>query len=641
VNTIRSVVAEYAITDRLAVQLRYGHDARINQAPRASSTTVYAPGATGNNYVDPATGQVGTQWAMNQSLTATPYWTGSRGYRAAIAYQKNLKRWGYHQMNVFHQDMESWVNQQPWRFYEVDANGNTIRNPANITNTESGRNVMPGAWMPIFPTSLIGGRNWPNYYIQHPNGKTYHFEPQIYAGAVPATPGNPMGLSGPISATTGNSSNTTYFMDDTRETSYGGSLFSEWWRSRIDTMFGIRREKASGYRNHLGVSRPANSYDSITAGAVANTPIRGLRVTGSYSTNAKINFDTTRDIYNELLPSGKGVSRDIGLKLDLWQGRLSGNVNYYVSEGRNFIANLGNRDDIDPNGINGRNGGPGYTYSKTSDGYNVTLTAQPLRGWEIRLNVATADGRERSNVTLPQFYNDQFNTTTVNGQAVVGVKASGGASITPLLVPSDPRDPSSTPIPLSLAMLKDPESSYHAVLDPESGQITNAQALGLLTPGVGTGVTGLPITEHQLGFVSPSGGTFIARRAGEKTVGYAERAYSLVNRYAFYEGRLRGLVVGFDMTYQEKYRAYMYNDMLDGNRRKMFYLPDRFLTNLFAAYRLNLVPRLRPVTLQLNIANLFDANRVLLLRSSSNGSFRYAQWFNAPRKFSFTMRVGF
>ena len=64
-----------------------------------------------------------------------------------------------------------------------------------------------------------------------------------------------------------------------------------------------------------------------------------------------------------------------------------------------------------------------------------------------------------------------------------------------------------------------------------------------------------------------SGGVFIARRAGEKTTGYAERAYSLINRYQFSEGRLRGLVLGLDTTYQEKYRAYMYNDMLDGNRR--------------------------------------------------------------------------
>mgnify|MGYP000580429278 CR=1 FL=1 len=35
------------------------------------------------------------------------------------------------------------------------------------------------------------------------------------------------------------------------------------------------------------------------------------------------------------------------------------------------------------------------------------------------LNFASANGSERSNVDLPQFYNDQFNTTTVDGRTVV------------------------------------------------------------------------------------------------------------------------------------------------------------------------------------------------------------------------------
>jgi outer membrane receptor protein involved in Fe transport len=182
-NKIKSVVAELAITDSLALQLRYGHDARVNDALRASTTTIFAPGATGNGYLDPATGRVGTAWAMNQTMVATPFWTGARGYRAAIAYQKNLGRWGRHQASVFHQDMESWTNQQPWRFYETDASGNIIQNRANITNAESGRIVMPTTWMPISPTTIIGGKDWRQELIHHPNGKIYKYAPQIYSGA--------------------------------------------------------------------------------------------------------------------------------------------------------------------------------------------------------------------------------------------------------------------------------------------------------------------------------------------------------------------------------------------------------------------------------------------------------------------------
>lgn len=641
-NEIKSVVAEATLAQGLALQLRYGHDARINDPLRASSTTVFAPGATGNNYVDPATGQVGTQWAMNQAMNATPFWTGARGYRATLAYQKDLKRLGRHSASAFYQNMESWVNQQPWRFYEMDASGNVIQNLANIANADSGRIAMPNTWMPAFPNQVLGGRDWPFRTVTLPNGKTYAYQPQIYSGAVPPTARNPMGLSGPIQAVdnaagtllAGQSTVTGYFLDDTTEESYGFSLYSEWWKGRIDTMVGYRAEEATAYRVNTAITRGPIDYDSLTTGMVFDTPIKGLRGSLNYSTNAKINFDTTRDIFNKPLPPGKGESKDIGLKFDLWDRRISGNFNYYVSEAQNFTATLGGlQSDIDPTGINGRNGGGAYTYSKTSDGFNLTLSARPVRGWEVRINFATANGSERSDVELPQFYNDQFNTTTVGGQTVVGVRAAAGAAITPFLVPSDPADPASPQIPLSIAMMKDPSSPYYALIDPEGGQIVNARNLGLDTPGVGTDVTGLPITDHQLGFVSPSGGTVIVRRAGEKTVGYAERSYSLVNRYQFTEGKLRGLVLGLSTSLRENHRAYMYNDAADGGKRKMYYFPNRFLNDFFAVYRFNVTRRVRG-SVQLNIANLLDANETLYLISSANGSLRYAQWFNAPRKFS-------
>ncbi|MBI5689593.1 MAG: TonB-dependent receptor plug domain-containing protein [Verrucomicrobia bacterium] len=634
-----SVVAETTVAEGLALQLRYGHDARINDPLRPSTTTVYAPGAAGNNYVDPVTGLVGTQWAMSQSMTATPFWTGARGYRAALAYQKDLKSWGRHQFSAFYQDMESWVNQEPWRFYEADANGTVIQNLANITNAESGRTTMPAVWMRLFPEQVIGGKKWPFTRVLHPNGKTYVYQPQIYSGAVPPTKNNPLGLSGAISATTGESTNTTYYHDDTRETSYGLALFSEWWKGRLDTMVGYRSEEAEAFRVNTGLRRGPITYDSLTTGFVLDTPIKGVRFSANYSTNAKINFDTTRDIYNEPLPPGKGESRDFGLKFGLWDHTISGNINYYVSEQQNFTAGLGGtQNDVDPNGINGRNGGSAFTYSKTSDGFNATLSARPVRGWEIRLNFATANGSERSDVVLPQFYNDQFNTTTVGGQTVVGIRANAGGPITPFLVRADPRDPDSPEIPLSLAMLKDPTSPYYAQLDTESGQILNAFTLGLQTPGIGTGATGLPITDHQLGFVSPSGGTLIVRRAGEKTFGYAERSYSLINRYQFESGRLRGLVLGLSTSLREKHRGYMYTDAADGNKRKMFYFPDRLLNDFFAVYRFVPAPRIR-ASVQMNVANLLDANQVMYLIRSTNGTLRYAQWLNAPRKISISTSI--
>ncbi|MEY2881241.1 MAG: Virulence-associated outer membrane protein Vir-90, partial [Verrucomicrobiota bacterium] len=636
-NRIKSVVAEATIIEGLAIQFRYGHDARVNEAPRASSTTVFAPGAVGNNYVDPVTGQIGQKWAFNTSVVATPFFTGARGYRGAIAYQKDLGRWfGRHQANVFRQDMESWSNQYTTRFYETDASGNIIQNLAQITNADSGRNLMPSVWVPMFPDTILGGQDWPTQTIKHPNGRLYKQAPQVYSGAVPATATNPMGMSGvPSTTAPGNGS---YTMDDTNEKSWGASLFSEWWGGRIDTMAGIRKEEATGLRKATGIKRGPISYDGLNVGTVFDTPIKDLRMSLSYSSNGKINFDTTRDLFNNPLPPGKGVSKDIGFKLDLWERRLSGAVNYYQSEAQNFTATFGNRDDIDPPGINGSFGGNAYTYSKTSDGYNVTLSAKPLKGWEMRINFATANGSERSNVTVPQFYNDQFNTTTVGGQQVVGIKATPTSAVAPFTVLSDPRDPNSALIPLSLAMLRDPNSPYFATLRRDGGQITNAQNLGLLTPGVGTGVSGLPITDHQLGFVSPSGGTFIVRRAGEQTAGYAERAYSLVNTYTFTEGRLRGLRAGLTTSLQQNHRAFMYTDAADAGKRKMFFYPNRFTNDLFASYGFR-VNRFVRASVQVNVSNLLDEQRVLHQIRAANGTFAYAGYFYTPRRLAITTRL--
>ncbi|MBI5690428.1 MAG: TonB-dependent receptor plug domain-containing protein [Verrucomicrobia bacterium] len=641
-NKLKSIVAEASLTDNLALQLRYGHDARVNNALSPTNSTIFAPGSAGNLYVDPVTGQVGTQWAFTSGLPQlNPFHTGARGYRAAVVYQKSLGWLGRHQASAFLQDMQSWTNQEQWRYFETDASGKVIQNPALLQATDSGRINMPAIWLPVNTTQIIGGRKWPFSSVLHPNGKTYVAQPVIYPGAVPATPANPWGFSGPLNPATGASTVTGYYHEETIERSHGFSLFSEWWKGRIDTMAGYRAEEASYLRSTTGQKRGPITYDSLTAGAVIDTPVKGLRVSVNYSTNAKINFDTTRDIFNQPLPPGKGVSKDVGLKFGLWGDRVSGNLNYYVSEAQNFTATLGGtQNDIDPNGINGRNGGGAYTYSKTSDGYNLTLSARPLRGWEVRINFATANGSERSDVILPQFYNDQFNTTTVGGQAVVGVRATAGAAVTPLLVPSTPGDPASARIPLSLAMMKDPTSPYYAQLDLESGQILNAEALGLLTPGVGTLTTGLPITDHQLGFVSPSGGTLIVRRAGERTFGYAERSYSLINRFQFQEGRLRGLVVGLSSSLRENHRGYMYTDAADGNKRKMYYFPDRLLHDLFALYRLKPWGNVR-TTLQVNVSNLLDANEVMYLVRSTNGTLRYAQWLNSPRKLAVTTTLSF
>lgn len=639
VNASKGITAELNLAKNLDLQVRYGHDNRVNHACYPTSTTIYHPYSTLNLYRD-ADGNPMRVWSMNTNqYSSGEFWQGARGYRAALVYRLQSAKLGMHAVSLFKQDMWSWTTNIPMKYYEMTEDGTVVQNLANIKNSESGRNAMPAVWQPIGSTVLVGGASWPSATVRHPNGKLYGYFPQVYPGAVPPTPTNPLGLSGPINATTGFTSNGIY-SDDVRERAYGVSLFSSWWKGRIDTMIGFRDEEADTTRTTTGVFRGPIAYDGTTMGMVFDTPLSGVRGYVNYATNGKISFDTNRDIWNNPLPAGRGVSKEVGLKFSLWDHRLSGNVNYYISEAKNFTAGLGGaRNDIDPPGINGRHGGANYLYSKTSDGFGASLSMKPHRSWQVILNFTMADGSERTDVALPTFYNDEFNTMTHQGQTVVAVKDAAG-SLTPLLVPVDPANAESDKMALSVAMMKDPNSPYFAQLDPESGYILNAQALQLDTPGVGTTRHGLPLSDHQLGFVSPSGGTIVVRRAGEKTIGYPEQSFSLINRYQFSEGRLKGLVVGLTTVFQRKLRGYMYNDLADGNTRKMFYLPDRLLNNLFVVYNYRLFGRY-PASAQLNVANLLDENKVYYMLRSSDGTVRYSNYANTPRKISVTTSFSF
>jgi hypothetical protein len=637
VNEAKSVTVELTPSADLAFQFRYGHDDRVNKTTAPSSTSVFHPDATGNQYRD-ENGALRRVWAMNTTLNVGPSAQGARGYKFTAVYRRDLGRWGDHRFNAFHSQQESWNWQHSQRFYEVDASGNVIQNPAAITNAESGRTVMPAVWMPAFPESLTGGIPWPATELTHPNGKRYRLQPQVYEGAVPATPNNPLGVSGAINPATGQIS-ANFIKDDTNEKSTGFSVFSTWWGGRIDTMAGFRFETADTIRLTTGLARGPIDYDSTTLGAVVDTPLRGLRAYANYATNAKISFGTDTDIYNQLLPIGKGVSREAGLKFSLWEHRVSGNVAYYVSEAKNFTGTLGAfRDDIDPDGINGRNGGAGYIYNKKSDGLTTALSLRPRAWWQVTLSFTQADGAERSSVRLPVLYNDEFNTTTVNGQPVVAVRSPAG-TLAALTVPSDPANPASARIPLSVAMLRDRANPYYAVLDPDSGRILNAQALGLLTPGVGTARTGLAISQHQLGFTPPAD-TIVVRQAGESTTGYAENAFSLINRFQVSGGPLRGLVVGAATVVRDGIRGYNYTDAADGNRRKIFRYPDEVTNNLFALYGFRLGRRVR-ASVQVNVSNVFDAQKVVALPRNTNGTIRYFAYQYSPRKLAFTTSLQF
>ncbi|MBI5692087.1 MAG: hypothetical protein HZC55_18560 [Verrucomicrobia bacterium] len=638
VNKSNSVTMDLVRWKNVAFQARYGRDTRVNATIQPTSTTFFSPDHPSNNYRDAAGNRI-LEWATNTAIQSYPYITGAQGLRLTGVGRLDLGRWfGDHRLSGFYSSQRNWTVIRFARFYEIDSAGNWVTNPAQITNADSGRTQMPSEWRPIFSGRLPYGLNdWPAEYLTLPNGKMYRFGTSAYPGAVPATANNPFGVSGPLTAD-GRPNQSSYQIDETRENGFGSSLASKFWKGKIDVLLSYRRETAEQERLTTTELKGPITYDSQAYGVVVDTPIKGLRAYANRSQNSKINFATDRDIYNVILPIGSGRSFDGGLKLAMWEHRVSGSITYYRTEQLNNTASLGGfRNDVDPDGINGRHGGQGYVFSRTSDGLSVALTVRPLRPWQVTVSFTQANGSERSDVTLPIFYNDQFNTTTVGGQPAVAVRS--GTSTTPLLVRQDPADATSPEVPLTIAMLKDPTSPYFANLDPDSGQILNAQFLGLRTSGVGTGETGLPISQHQLGFVPPAG-EIVVRKAGEPTTGYAENAYSMINRYQWDQGFLRGTVLGVSSVFQQKFRAYRYTDAAAANARKTFYYPDRVQHNLFAVYSFKGFFRTR-MSLQLNVDNLLDKQVLIALPRNTNGTIRYFREQYTPRKTSLTLNAMF
>lgn len=638
INKSKSVTVDLTPHKDLALQLRYSHDDRVNRALSPLSTQFFHPDHVGNLATD-AAGAPLRQWAAFTSLGGSPFSTGAHGYKATLVGHRDLGRWGDHRLSAFYTGSSSWVVSRTARFYEINADGSWVQNRAQITNADSGRTQMPAFWRPIFSGAMPGNLKWPQDIIVHPNGKRYAWNTQVYPGAVPATAGNPEGLGGPLNAL-GQPTSGAFANDDTNEKGYGTSFSSSYWKGRIDTLVGLRFENAETIRTTTTVFKGPIDYGSKTYGVVFDTPVKGIRGYINYAVNQKINFATDRDVFNVLLPIGKGETKEGGLKLSLWDHRVSGNITYYQTAGENFAASLGGvRDDVDPNGINGRNGGAGYVFSRVSDGISASLSARPFKPWQITFSWTQANGSERSDVILPILYNDEFNTTTVGGQSVVALKDAASGALSPFLVPVDPKDPTGATTALSLAMLKDNTSPYFANLDPDSGAILNSQALGLRTTGVGTTKTALPITAHQLGFVPPVP-QLIVRKAGEVTTGYAENSFSNINRFQVSEGRFKGLVLGLSTTYARKFRGYMYTDAADANKRKIFYYPDKLQNNGFIVYRFRGFAKTQ-MSIQLNVDNLLDRQKILALPRSTNGTIRYFQYQYSPRKFALTTNVTF
>ncbi len=585
------------------------------------------------------------EWAIGFQPGNTHESFTRRGYRANFAGEFALFGGLARNQVLLGATYETVYNKRRSQFYYLaDASGKAVVNPAQINNTNIGRTPMPVQWFAFAngPLEYLSfGRR--DQTIKGQDGLTYVYGERVETGALPQTRTNPLGVRG-----------TGSFWDQRGYTdSYYAAAQTDWFGDRFTTLAGYRTNNVENKRYEIGdAKRSQKSPGSLNLGANYRLN-RFLRPYYGYS-----NAFNPPDIvqfgpHGEVAQTAHSIGHEFGLKFDPKSGFFSGSVGVFTVKSKDEQVSIATdlRDDINPPGING-------AYSPTQNWINVDreskgaeliLTAQPVRNWRARFSLAFTDGKVGESKKYAIFYNDEFNT---DGRG--GVTYGDG---TPLLVTVDPAQQANPAAPrqqLTVAMMNNPASPYFAVLDPDSGRITNATALRLTTTSatgapVGTGRRGLPLSAHQLRFTDPNGngGSIVVSQEGEPTSGYAKYSANFTNSYSFTEGRLKGLTLGGTIFLRMQDRTYPYTQVfrdaagvVTRSERRMFSAPDYVRANAMLAYRFKFARRYEWST-QVNIENLFNQYQVQILPNGSTGDARTARFTAEPRGFVWTNSVSF
>ncbi|MDR0901921.1 MAG: TonB-dependent receptor, partial [Opitutaceae bacterium] len=427
-----------------------------------------------------------------------------------------------------------------------------------------------------------------------------------------------------------------------------GALFSTWAGGRLETLLGLRYDDSDA-RNHTEGIFTHGSGLSGNAGFVYNLTA-GVSLYGSFSRNINPNTGGGLLYNHDPIPEGEGRAYEAGVKLNAFGGKLSGSIALYDATGKNEIIRLSSyvRSATDPSGINGHYFGttqPTIAFDRTSRGIEAQLTARPVKGWKMQFGYSFNAGKNARSASVPFLYNDEFRTS-VAGEVLL-------ADGTPLLVPVSTSVPVAADgktyapgVPtqvLTLEILQNGDAAghYKAQLASDSGRIQNAEALGLMIPGVGTGRVGLPVTMHQLGWTPPSGSNeVLVVNGGDRTLGNPTHSLSFTTSYSIPSGIFKGLAIGGNLTKNWDTVLYYYTDAADNNTTKKFKLKDEFLVNPFIAYSFKPFKRIQ-WKIQVNAWNVLDERYMTIFPSVSTGAPDNARLMRAPRTWILTNTVSF
>ena len=664
-DKINSAVAETVWTPWLSSQVAVLYNDYKEDNANGGGGALSAPLLNGNplnvwanNMGNSDTEQPQRRWAMRGSAMLThDFFKGRAKTQTLVGY-----------------DIE-WADTGPsdYGFFLADSNFNVVYNPAIQTNL--GRTPMPVQWYPVgtkpvkYPYPTAG---WLTSRITQANGLNY-----VRMINNPRDPSwiranNPLGLASLAGLAGVNGQNNLGGQWEQRTTGYYASNSTNWFNERFGTLVGARENETFKRTPNItaSVSDPWVVSNQRTRSYNLGLNVRvldWLRPYASLSSTYNTPNVNANDPLGNAPRTSSGVGKEVGLKFNSRDGRLSGSLDYYTTNSKDEMINAGGgpRDLINPTGLNGAHNGPAgaknqwVNLDRTTKGLELILTASPTPNWRVRLAATTSDGTNLSDKSYPMLWNDQFYVR--NG----AVTYKDG---TPFLVPVDAPtiaariaalnsniDPTTiqnqgTWQPLTIAMMNTTTGPYWAQPLDGNGTLTTGtnlrRVLQFFNGGTAlTGVTGLLTSDIPYFWSDPNGtkGNLVVAQKGESTVGYAKYNVNVTNFYTFNrENFLKGLGVGGTVAIGTQNRSFYYN--APGGLRFRYDSPDTWRADLILSYKHKLGKRFAFKT-QVNVDNVF--NHYVLATPPNDGSGftvpanLFVSFYGQPRLYRWTNSIEF
>lgn len=385
---------------------------------------------------------------IDSTLDIKRFASDTDAFRAIAAYKFDRFDWTEQTLVVSGEYTEEQFHNVRWQYYNVRPVENGLQSAINITHDRARLRI----------------------YLDDPQFYSRALFDRMRPGAVPDTPEVAIRALRVFGSGGGSASGTQW----RQAAAFSASLSGKYLRNRLNSLIGFRRDfnrlweyEAVVFEGPLGEERVAPYREDAAPGEyVQNLGQRGALTTfstgASYAVTRAVNvyaaygesfrFQDALTFDRERIGAIQGESKEVGVKGDFWGGRASLTMGLFEIQRLNaptsytslpsalsadeveYLMNRGLTPD-DPNfkpatrltNSASRN----FNSTEKSSGFDLTLTARPIDGLQLRFTVARADVESTADVAnMQKYYNDALaDPNFLTPPPTSPISAAGAATI--------------------------------------------------------------------------------------------------------------------------------------------------------------------------------------------------------------------